>query len=102
MFVARYNERQRQPTNRRPIANAGGDQTVDVGATVVLDGSGSSDPDLDPLTYDWVLVSKPPTSGAALQNPTSVNPTFVADVAGDYQGSRSWPTGTRAALPTTS
>ena len=85
LFVARYTNDNGEPTNRRPIADAGGDQTVDVGAIVALDGSASSDPDLDPLTYEWVLVSKPPASGAALQNPTAVNPAFVADVAGAYQ-----------------
>ena len=34
-----------------PVANAGPDQTVSLGSVVVLDGSGSSDPDGDPLSY---------------------------------------------------
>ena len=41
----------------RPVANAGANQTVGVNATVQLDGSGSSDPNGNPLTYsvdaDW-------------------------------------------------
>ena len=35
------------------MADAGPDQTVNEGATVMLDGSNSSDSDGDPLTYEW-------------------------------------------------
>ena len=39
--------------NHPPTANAGLAQTVNGAVTVNLDGSGSSDPDGDPLTYAW-------------------------------------------------
>jgi RHS repeat-associated protein len=67
-----------------PIANAGPAQTVPLGALVTLDGSGSSDPDGQALTYQWSLLSVPPGSTAVLANPTSVHPTFTADRAGNY------------------
>jgi RHS repeat-associated protein len=67
-----------------PTANAGPNQTVSVGATVQLNGSGSTDVDGHPLTYLWTISSTPTGSKAALSNATSVTPTFVADLVGNY------------------
>ena len=69
--------------NRAPVANAGAAKTVATGAAVALDGSASSDPDGDALTFSWTL-QRPATSAAALTGATTSKPGFVADVAGSY------------------
>ena len=66
-----------------PTANAGVNQTVNAGSVVTLAGSGT-DPQSRPLTFSWVLISKPSLSNAALSNSAIANPVFVADLAGAY------------------
>jgi RHS repeat-associated protein len=70
--------------NRPPIADPGGAQTVALGSIVQLDGSGSSDPDGNALTFRWSLLSAPPASAASLSNAASATPIFVADRTGSY------------------
>ncbi len=70
--------------NEGPVANAGPDQSVDVGDRVVLNGMASYDPDNDPLTWSWTMISVPGGSGAFLDNPNSALPQFTADQAGTY------------------
>ncbi len=71
--------------NSVPVANPGSYINVNVGDTLQLDGSGSSDLDQDDtLTYNWALTSKPAASTATIENPTTVNPTIEPDVEGDY------------------
>ena len=51
--------------NSAPLAEAGAAQTIIVNETVQLEGSGSNDPDGDPLMYAWEITSKPAGSNAA-------------------------------------
>jgi uncharacterized repeat protein (TIGR01451 family) len=73
------------PAIPAPIASAGADQQVAVGATVELNGSASTSARGDSLSYKWSLVSLPTGSTALLANPTSVRPTFLADQQGLYE-----------------
>lgn len=59
--------------NKKPVAFAGGDQTVNEGTLVQLDGSLSSDPDLETITFKW----KAP-SIVVLSSQTTNKPTFTA------------------------
>lgn len=68
--------------NAPPVANAGAAQSVIVGATVMLDGSASSDANGDTLNYIWTITSVPSGSTASLSN--IAKPTFTADKAGSY------------------
>ena len=71
-----------EPGNTPPSANAGPGQSIYLGDTAALTGSGF-DPDGDALTYSWSLVSKPSGSTASLSG-TSETASFVPDLAGTY------------------
>ena len=71
-------------SNRAPTADAGIDQNVPMGTVVTLDGSASSDPDGNPITYVWTLDSKPANSTAAIVDGSSPRPSLTPDQAGTY------------------
>lgn len=61
--------------NQTPIARAGPDLTVKSGATVVLNGIQSTDPDGDPLRYEWKQIRG---HKVTLFNVDEAKATFVA------------------------
>lgn len=69
-------------TNHAPTADAGITQTVALNALVMLDGSGSSDPDGHALTYLWTQITG--TTAITLSDNTAVTPTFTATTVGVY------------------
>lgn len=71
-------------TNHRPVADAGDDREVALDVVVELDGSGSTDPDGDPLTYSWTMPSTPSGSSAFILNADRVSASFMPDVVGEY------------------
>jgi hypothetical protein len=64
-----------------PTADAGEDRTVDEDDTVTLDGTGSSDPDGDSLTYAWEQTAGPDVG--ALTDADTATPEFEAPSVSD-------------------
>lgn len=68
-----------------PVADAGPDQSVAPGQAAVVDGSASHDPNgLEPLTFQWTLVSWPDGSSAQVTGMDQPSATVQTDLAGDY------------------
>lgn len=70
--------------NLAPTANAGDDQLVIVGTTAILDGTASSDPELDTLSYSWTISVAPAGSIAALSGADTATAILTPDVEGIY------------------
>ncbi|MFC1855469.1 PKD domain-containing protein [Thermodesulfobacteriota bacterium] len=71
--------------NVPPVSDPGTYQAVILGNTVNLDGTGSVDANLDPLTYYWSFISTPAGSTAILAEPSEGFATFTPDMLGSYE-----------------
>jgi hypothetical protein len=71
-------------TNIAPVADAEAPELGVVGDNITLNGTGSTDANLDPLTYQWGLVSAPARSNAVITNPDTAQATLVPDRPGTY------------------
>jgi len=66
--------------NTSPQADAGPDQSVEVGQEVIFDGSSSSDPDNDPLSYSWTISNTVIGSGAMINYSFASQGEYVVDL----------------------
>jgi hypothetical protein len=73
--VSAFVNLQTLPQHNPPIANAGSAETVGFGDLVTLDGTGSTDPDGNALTYNWTQTAGP---AVVLDFTNPARPTFVA------------------------
>jgi hypothetical protein len=71
--------------NKAPVAVAGEDGKVEIGATAHLNAGGSTDPDGDELTYHWAFTTKPEGSIAAIMGEGNKTAEFNVDKAGTYE-----------------
>ena len=70
--------------NQPPIANAGSDLSISLPIdSIVLDGSASSDPDNDLISYGWTKISGP--SSFSIANSNIAKPQVNNLVSGTYQ-----------------
>ncbi len=72
------------PSNQAPVAVTGGDRSAAIGTALSLDGRGSYDPESQPLSYQWRLVSRPTGSTSAVVDPTSAEASLTPDLSGSY------------------
>ena len=78
-FVAVPTDKANPYCNQAPLPDAGSAQTVCEGDTVTLDATGSSDPDIEPLTFAWQQLTG---ASATVSAGDTATPSFVAPTPG--------------------
>lgn len=68
-----------------PVAVIDADATAAPLDTLLLDGSGSYDPQgYEPLSYEWILLDQPSVSTTDISDPSAAAPSMFLDAAGTY------------------
>lgn len=70
--------------NKKPVANAGPDQSIKLGQKSILNGFHSYDPENISLQYKWFLIEHPPQSYSKILVHEKSRITFEPDVEGIY------------------
>ena len=83
IFILLYSNIIHAAANKKPIANAGIDQTVFFSSTVTLSGSQSTDPDGTLKSYQWtqtsgkkVILTQAKSAIASFTSPQNLSTTF--------------------------
>ncbi len=71
--------------NIAPTASIANPPTAALNSTVQLNGNNSTDPNNDTLSYRWTFQYRPTNSQAVFNFTNAAQPSFTADVGGDYQ-----------------
>jgi hypothetical protein len=72
-------------TNGIPVANPGNDTTIATKKYAPISGLRSTDPENDPLSYSWTVVSSPSGSNNhGIMNSNSANAKIYTDLPGEY------------------
>lgn len=73
-------------TNVTAASFEAGSNSIDasLGFDILLNGSASSDPEKDLITYQWELLSKPANSALVFRTASTSSAAFTPDVLGDY------------------
>ena len=70
--------------NGSAVSEDNENNSITITQTYVLDGSASTDPDEDQLSFQWTIVSQPDGSNPEINNDTNAEAGFVPDVPGEY------------------